>query len=160
MLLTALRYSLTHYLRRHEPGSDLPAEYRRCRLCGILLLGMTVALGGIVTLIVVQNRGYSYPGLLIYAMAVLTFFLVVNALVNVFRTRRHGSPVLTAVRLVSLSAALVMLLSLETAMISRFGDDKSSFRLWTTTASGAVVCGLVLVLAILLIVRGARKMKE
>lgn len=62
-----MRASLLHYVRRGKKNRVL--EWRRYRLCGIILLFMNVALAGIVILVVHENSGFEYPGMLIYAMA-------------------------------------------------------------------------------------------
>lgn len=153
LLLAAMRLSLVQYANRRSLGDDLPAELRRCRLCGILLLLMHQALAAIVILMVVDNRGFHYPGPLIYAMAFYAFYAMIAATVNVLRTRRQPSPILLTTRVVGLVAAMVSLLSLETAMLARFGgDDDPMFRRVITGATGGAVCALVILMAVGLIV--------
>lgn len=140
---------------------DCLGELRRCRLCGMVLLLMNLALAGIVYFMVHQNRGYDYPGTLIYAMAAYSFYAVILAAVNVVKFRRHGSPVLSAAKAINLAAAMVSLLSLETAMLSRFGgEDGPLFRKRMTGAAGAAVCVLVLGLAVYMIAGAARSIRQ
>jgi uncharacterized membrane protein YfcA len=101
----------------------------------------------------------TYPGLLIYAMALYAFYAVITAVINVIRFRRHGSPIHSAAKMISLTAALVSMLSLETAMISQFGGD-DGFRMIMTSISGGVVCTFVLAMAIYMIVRSTRFLKK
>ena len=105
-------------------------ELRRYRLCGAVLLIMNAALAGMVILMVSQNHGYVYPGILIYAMAVYSFYTAILAVINVIKFRAHGSPVLSAAKAINLAAALVSILALETAMIAQFGgtDDYRKMR--------------------------------
>ena len=50
------------------------------------------------------------------------------AVVNLVRDRKSGSPVMAAARGVNLAAALVSMLSLETAMLTQFNDgSKGAF---------------------------------
>lgn len=139
--------------------TDKTIELRRYRLCGFMLLFMNQALAGIVILIVQQNRGFSYPGLLIYAMAAYAFYMVITAIVNVVKTRRHDSPILSAAKAISLVAAMVSILSLTTAMISTFGGDDMVFRRSMTAAVGGGVCTVVILMAIFMIVRANRQLK-
>lgn len=159
-LLSVMRGFLAGRLHRAPAGQDLPAELRSYRICGIVLLVMNQALAGIVFYIVKQNRGFKYSGTLIYAMAAYTFYITISAAVNVARFRKHGSPLLSAAKAISLTAALVSMLSLETAMLAQFGAETPRFRLVMTAASGGAVCVFVLGMAVYMIVRSTRRLKS
>lgn len=159
-LLSAMRAVLVRYVHRKSVGQDIPAEFRRYRACGIILLLMNQALVGIIIYMVTQNRGFSYPGLMIYAMAMYTFYITIAAIINVIKYRSHGSPVMSAAKAVSLTAALVSMLSLETAMLARFGSDETEFRRIMLGVSGGVVCAFVLAMAIYMIVRSTKQLKK
>lgn len=74
---------------------------------------------------------------------------MITAGVRVIKFRRHGSPVLSAAKVISLVSAMVSILSLETAMVTRFGDeDDFLFRRVMTGATGGGVCILVLGIAV------------
>jgi uncharacterized membrane protein YfcA len=102
----------------------------------------------------------TYPGLLIYAMAVYAFYAVITAVINVIRFRRQGSPIHSAAKVISLTAALVSMLSLETAMLAEFGADQPEFRKIMTSISGGVVCTFVLAMAVYMIVRSTGYLKN
>lgn len=142
-------------------GVGLEVELRRCRLCGAVLLMMNIALAGMVILMVRQNRGYDYPGMLIYAMAAYSFYAVIIAAINVVKFRRHGSPVLSAAKAIHLAAALVSILALETAMLSQFGGaDDAGFRETMTAATGGGVCAVVLGMAVFMIVWSTKRIRQ
>ena len=61
---------------------------------------------------------------------------------------------------VNLTAALVSMLSLETAMIARFGEDAEHFRYITTGVSGAVVCAVVLAMASYMIIKATKRLDK
>ena len=159
-LLSAMRAVLVRYVHRKPVGQDIPAEFRRYRACGIILLLMNQALVGILLYMVTQNRGFSYPGLMIYAMAMYTFYITISAIINVIKYRRQGSPVMSAAKVISLTAALVSMLSLETAMIAQFGGDEPEFRRTMLAASGGAVCAVVLTMAIYMIARSTKRLRE
>ncbi len=161
MLLTALRASLVHYIRRHKPGEDPAAEYRRSRFVGIMLLSMNLALTLIVERMVGHQESHDYPGALIYAMAAYAFYAVILSIVQVIRFRKQGSPVLTAVKIVNLTAAMVSMLSLEAAMIARFGDPSEPlFRAKMIGITGFVICLLVVLLSMLMIIHAAKELNR
>ena len=158
--LSVMRTLLITHIHHTAVGQDIPAEFRRYRMCGIILLLMNQTFAGIVIYIVNQNRGFSYSGLLIYAMAAYTFYITITAVVNVIKYRKRGSPVLSAAKAVNLTAALVSMLSLETAMIAQFGADEPGFRRIMTAASGGTVCVVVLGMAVYMIIRSTRQLKK
>lgn len=157
ILLAVMRLFLIRYMSEN----DREAAFRRYRLCGLILLIINQALAGIVIFIVHQNRGFQYPGILIYAMALYAFYAVITAAINVIRTRRHNSPVLSAAKAVNLVAALVSILSLTTAMLTQFGgDDDPAFRRIMTGAVGGGVCTIVIDMAFFMIYRANKELKK
>ena len=160
-LLAVMRFLLLYRKRWPEGKARQELELRRYRSCGIVLLFMNIALAGIVTFMVHQNRGYEYPGTLIYAMAAYSFYAVIIATINVVKFRRHGSPILSAAKAISLVAALVSILSLETAMLAQFGgEDDPLFRKVMTGATGGGICVIVLGMALFMIVKASKQLKQ
>lgn len=121
---------------------------------------MNAALAGIVILAVYENSGFEYPGMLIYIMAVYAFYATITAVRNVVKYRKYGSPVMSAAKAVSLTAAMVSMLSLETAMLTQFGAaDDPMFRQIMTASTGAAISVIVLGMAVFMIVKSTIQMK-
>ena len=161
ILLAVMRFLLFRRGKMKQADNQATEEWHRYRLCGIVLLLMNQALAGIVVFMVYQNRGYDYPGLLIYAMATYSFYAVILAAVNLVKFRKHKSPVLSAAKVINLVSAMVSILSLETAMIAQFGNsDDLAFRRLMTGATGGGICTIVLAMAIFMIVRSTQEMKK
>lgn len=157
ILLAVMRFLLVRRLNAQDEASEL----HRYRLCGIILLFMNQALAGIVAFMVRQNRGFEYPGLLIYAMAAYSFYAVTIAIINIVKTRRHKSPILSAAKAINFVAALVSILSLTTAMLSQFGgEDNAEFNRTMTGAVGGGVCTIVIGMAIYMIWRANKNLKN
>lgn len=160
-LLAVMRFLLLYRRKWPEGRARQKRELRRYRLCGYVLLMMNLALSGIVIFMVRYGRGYEYPGTLIYAMAAYSFYAVINAAINVIKFRRHESPILSASKAISLVAALVSILSLETAMLAQFGrEDDPLFREVMTGATGAGVCVIVLGMALFMIVKASKQLRQ
>ncbi len=158
LLLAVMRFFLLRDAVKGTLGVNQLSEWKRYGFCGIFLLLVNLALGVIVTYIVWQNRGFEYNEILTIAMAAYTFFSMAKAVLNVYRYRRYNSPVMSAARAISFAAALVSMLSLETAMLSAFGGENTDkFRQIMTAATGAGVCLAVLSMAIYMIVRSAKE---
>ena len=160
IVLTALRGSLVNYLRHHPVRHDLASEYRRYRWIGILLLSTTVVLSIIITRMIGYNETHDYPGVLIYAMAAYVFYAVILASINLVRFRKHGSPVISAIKAVSLTTALVALLGLEAAMLSRVGgEDTSPFRATMLAVTGLVICLIIVCMSVNMIVNANQHLR-
>lgn len=56
ILLVVMRSSLVHYVRCNRVGQNMKGEFRRYRLCGVILIFMNIALEGIVGFIVYRNQ--------------------------------------------------------------------------------------------------------
>ena len=161
ILLSGMRFSLVRYARHHGFGENKSAQWKRYRLCGLLLTLTNIALAGVVILVIHQNRGFEYAGMLIYIMAAYTFTITVMAIVNLVRYRKYRSPVMSAARVVNLVTALVSMLSLETAMLTQFGsEDSPYFRQVMTGATGGAVCAFVIGMGIYMMVHATRQLKK
>lgn len=160
-ILAVMRFLLVRLVRSAGIGNDRRRELRRARLCGMILLLINLVLSGAVLMILYQGRGYQYPGVLIYVMALYTFYITVHAAVELVRYRKYESPVLTAARVVSLAAALVSMLTLETAMLSQFGTDMSEMnRRILVAATGAGISVVTVLMSLGLIVRSGKELRQ
>lgn len=159
IFLAVMRFLLLRHANRRGFGADRRSELRRYRLCGIVLMVMNIALSGVVVLVVYQNEGFTYAGYLIYVMAMYAFYAVTMAIINVVRYRKYQSPVMSAAKAINLAAALVSMLSLETAMLAQFGGDDPAYRRMMTAVSGGAVCAVVLAMAVYMIVRATARLK-
>lgn len=159
MLLAAMRLLLLHRGKKKTGRTPMEEELHRCRLCGIVLFIMNEALAGIVIFMVYHNRGFDYPGVLLYAMALYSFYSVILAFVSLVRFRKYGSPVLLAAKVINLVAAMVSILSLETAMLAQFGGDDEAFRVAMTGATGGSICLIVIGMAVYMIGKSTKQMK-
>ncbi len=160
-LLGLMRFFLLQDALHMELGMERRRELLRYRFCGIVLLVLNLVLAVIVAYIVYQNRGFAYHEILTIAMAAYTFFTMTMAIKNVITYRKYESPVMSAAKAISLTAALVSLLSLETAMLSAWGSENGPvFRQVMTGVTGTVICLVVHVLAIYMIVHASKEMKR
>lgn len=158
LLLAVMRFSLLHYVRSRK--DDKVSELKRYRFCGIVLLFMNQALVAIMVIVIRQNKGFEYFGLLIYAMALYAFYAVITSVINVVKFRKYGSFIMSAAKVINLTAALVSMLSLETAMLAQFGGDDVWFRQIMTSATGAGVCVIVLGMAVYMIAKSTKILKN
>lgn len=159
-LLVFMRTALLRDIRILTPGENLVAELRRYRFCGWVLLCMNLALMTMVSLISYFGRGVEHhPAttliLTAYSVTSLSF-----AVINMVKYHKYYSPIFSATKGVSLAAAVVSMLTLETALLSAFGDARAlSLRGPITLLTGVAVCMVVLVIAVYMIVHSTRALK-
>ncbi len=134
----------------------LTHEFRSYRSTGFLMFLLNAAMGGMVVQMIWKNEGYEYPGYVIYFSAMYTFYAFISAIMNLVKFRRAGSPILSASKAISFAGALMSVLALQTAMISRFGEGDERFRMEMNSITGSFVLGITLFMAVYLIVRGQR----
>lgn len=103
-------------------------EYKRLKLTGIILLFLNLVLIGMIILIILQNQRIVYNGFIIYLVALYDFYLMISAIVNVIKNRKHHSPIIIASKVINLSVAMISMVSLAVAMITQFGNNDSLFK--------------------------------
>ena len=161
VILSVMRFLLVRYVRINKIGQNRLGELKRARLCSYILLLLNFVLTGAVMMILYQNKGFDYHGILIYVMALYTFYITIHAIINLFKYRKYNSPVMTTAKIISLSAALVSMLSLETAMFSQFGGEMAAGEQQLMIAlTGAGVSIAVIILSLYMIIRSTKEIKE
>ena len=161
VIMAVMRYLLVRFVHIQKIGTDLLGEWKRSRTCAAVLLLINLSLSGAVLMILSQSKGYDYPGIMIYVMALYTFYALTMSIVDLVKYRKMGSPIMSTAKVVSLSAALVSMLNLETAMFAQFGadmpqEDQQIFIILT----GAGVSITVVALSVLLIVRANKEIRR
>ena len=161
LVLTVMKTSLLYDLAKNRNRTTAQAEYRRYRNCGILLLLLNFILAAESVYIVCRNQSYHYDGMLIYVMAAIAFYALISAVIHIIRYRKYKSPVLSAIKAINLTTAMVTMLALETAMIAQFGgEDQGDFRRMMTSSTAAAVCLVEFMIAIYIISNGTRRISR
>lgn len=160
-ILAVMRFLLLRFVNRVGIGENRFKELRRSRLCGYILLSVNLALSGAVLMILYQNKGYKYHGILIYVMAAFTFYITTVAIINLIKYKKLGSPVMSMTKIINMATALVSMLSLETAMLSEFGKDMSEENkrlMIMLTGAGVSVC--IITMAVYSIIKNSSEIKK
>jgi hypothetical protein len=161
VIMAVMRFLLVRYVHRRKIGSDILGEWKRSRACACVLLLINLSLSGAVLMILYQSKGYHYPGVMIYVMALYTFYSTIHAVVDIVKYRKLGSPIMSTAKIVSLSAALVSMLNLETAMFAQFGADLAwEHQQIFIILTGAGVSIVVVSLSVLLIINATKEIRR
>lgn len=157
IVLCIVRFLLLMDVRKYE--NNLRKEYRKYRLCGVLLFLLNVALTGVVYQMVNQGQGSKYPGLLIYPVAIYAFYRMTLSIVGMIKFRKLNSPVLSTSRIINLAAALVSMFSLQIAMFASFSDG-AEFEYIMNSISGGCVCFAIFSMAVFMVMRANLMLKK
>lgn len=160
-ILAVMRFLLVRFVNRTGIGNDRFGELRRSRLCGAILLTVNLALSGAVLMILYQDKGYEYHGILIYVMASYTFYITTAAIINLVKYRKLGSPVMSMSKIINMAAALVSMLALETAMFSQFGEEMTpEHQRLMIALTGAGVSIVIVTMAVYSIVKNSGELRK
>lgn len=150
LVLGGLRAYLIVCYRRRTPELE-----RRCyHTTAWFLFLLNIPMGGMIMLMVRTDSGFSYPGYVIYLSALYTFYTMITSAINLIRFRRLGSPILSAAKVLHFVAAMMSILGLQTAMISRFSENGEDYRKMMNAITGGFVYGIVILIAIYMLLHG------
>jgi hypothetical protein len=160
--LGLMRFSLAGHTTRYAPGDRIEAELKKYRACGVVFLVMNSALAIIIFFMVYFNRTFEHHMITAIAMAAYTFTALTMAIISVIRYRKYNSPVYSASKAISLAAALVSMLTLESTMLTTFSDGSMTplAQKWMLAVTGGVISVLIVATAIYMIVIGTKKLKQ
>ena len=160
--LGVMRFFLARHTTRYAPGERMQTELKKYRACGIVFLVMNLALALIIFFMVYWNRTFEHHMITTIAMAAYTFTALTTAIINVIKYRKYNSPVFSASKAISLAAALVSMLTLESTMLTTFGDGTMTVvaQKWMLGATGGAISVLIVATAIYMIVIGTKKLKQ
>lgn len=155
LCLTLMKGNVFHSKLKHNTPIKQARAYR---YAGIMLIVMTFAFSGIITLIYTSNMYFEYAGLLIYAIAAFTFYKLVLAIYNIFKARKENNLYIQTIRNINLSSALISIVVLQVAMFQAFSPENNTSI--ANALTGAGVSAIILVFGVLMIIKSNRVIKE
>lgn len=160
--LAVMRFFLARYTTKYKPGEKMREELIRYRLCGLIFLAMNLTLSLMVFFMVYWNRTFQHHEITTIALAAYTFTAFTIAIINIVKYRKYNSPVYSASKAISLAAACVSMLTLESTMLTTFGDGTMNLtsRRIMLGATGGVISIFIIVMAVYMIVRSSKRLKE
>lgn len=159
LVLCIMRADLAR-CNRKKAAADAAFELRCYRRTALLLLLLNVPMGGMIVLMVRTDSGYSYPGYLIYLSAFYTFYMMSLSIADMLRFRNCGSEILSAAKILRFVCAMMSILGLQTAMISRFSPDALDYRREMNALTGGAVFFAVILTSVLMLCHAAKVRKK
>ena len=159
--LGVMRFFLLRHTRRYALREQMKRELIRYRACGWIFLLMNLALALIIFFMVYWNRTFQHHMITAIAMAAYTFTALTSAIISVVKYRKYQSPVFSASKAISFASALVSMLTLESTMLTTFGDGTmtDSAQKWMLAATGGTISVIIVLIALYMIVTGTKKLK-
>lgn len=160
--LAVMRFFLFLHIRKDEPGKKMKEELIKYRVCGIVFLVINLVLTLIIFFMVYWDRTFHHHEITTIALATYTFTSLATAIVNVIKYRKYNSPIYSASKAISLAAACVSMLTLESTMLTTFSDGSMSAtdRKIMLACTGAAISLFIIIMAVYMIVQGSKKLKE
>ncbi len=164
LTLSAMRLLLLNRERKSKkletPEHKRLYDLKSYRACGYMVLFMNMIVGRMIVQMLVDNEGYDYPGLMLYLIGLFAIANFANAIYNVKKYWHIYNPMISAAKRLSFSTALVLLYTLQTSALARFGNNHEQLRRLLNSISGAVVELVLFTMAILMIVRSNQEMHK
>ena len=161
IFLAVMRFFLVRHTSVHKAGEQITAELKKYRTCGWIFLFMNLFLTLMIFFMVYWNRTFNHHEITTIAMAAYTFTAFTVAIVNIVRYRKYKSPVYSASKAISLAAACVSMLTLESTMLTTWGQGESdAFRQLMLGFTGAVIVIFIIVMAVFMIAGGNKRIRE
>ena len=159
--LALMRFFLVRHSVKNHPGEKMREELRKYRTCGWIFLLMNLALSVMMFYMMAKDRAVRHHEITTISMAAYTFLTFIVAIINVIRYRKYESPIFSAAKAISLAAASVSMLTLESTMLVTFSGDGLSVmtRRLFMGISGAAIFVFIIAMAIYMIVQSTKKLK-
>ena len=127
---------------------------------GIGLIILSVFLSFVICMGIAEKHNPWYPKTVIYAIAALTFYMTVMAIISAVKAHGRDNATYILLRDIALVSVIGSVLSLERSMLGMFGVPEDSFTDMMEEVTGAVGVALILMIAVLLLRRSKRAGKS
>ncbi len=134
-------------------------ELKYCRYVGLLLFVLSSVISGIAAKMIYENETIKYPEYFFGLIAFYTLYRLASAIYSLIKYRKVDNPFYSTTKSLDLSSALMALLTLQTALLAKYGQNPRSVQSLNTVTS-AVVLILVLIISLNTIIKCTKKLKK
>lgn len=152
-LLAVMRYMAVSYEKKQDKGIEVVSEVYVMRFTGMMFIVMSVVLMLIELYSAIHNTARQYAKLVIASIAVYTVIKLVRAIVNLVKVQKHRSPLLSAIRNISLADAGVSAVTLIRSLSVYITWLTESQKLVVSICSGVIVYITTLVMGVAMLLR-------
>lgn len=162
-VLSAIRFLL---LRNSGKATQKLSEERKeyelkaYRGVGVLMFLVSIAMSGMAIQMIWQNKSTAHSEIMTIATAAFTFYSLTMAVINLQKYRKTEQPILSAAKMLNFACALMAMFTMQSAMIASFDENNDGFRQIMNIITGTVVLLMVFGLAVYMIRRSNKLLKE
>lgn len=161
LLLCLIRFFLlkvAESANKKDADKRIIFELKIYRIVGVVMFIVNIAMSVMAVQLIWQNGGTVHSDIMTIAMATFTFYYLTVAIINLQKYRKTTQPINSASKMLNFACALMSMFTLQTAMISAFGNDEA-FQQHMNTATGCAVFVLVFGLAVYMVRRANKLLK-
>ena len=144
---------------KSEKGEDELLQAKKYRVSGVILLALNLALSWAIGQMIFTSAHFSYAGWTIFAYAAYAFYKITMSIINLVRASKQTDLTVRAVRNVNLTDAMVSILALQTALLTKFSDGSLDVSLFNTL-TGSVVSLCSVGLGVYMVVAGTKRINK
>lgn len=144
LILSVMRFSVILFAKKNGDANAIFIK----RFSGYMFFVLDIVLIATTYFTVTQNIGRKYHEIIMISIALYTFTKAVLAIVNLIKSKRFKSPVLTTLRNISLADAAASVFSLQRSMLVSFGEMKIADIKTFNILTGSGVCLIIIILGI------------
>ncbi len=152
-LLAVMRYMTVSYEKKQDKGLQVVSEVYVMRFTGMMFIFMSVVLMLIELYSMIHNTARQYAKPVIASIALYTLIKLVRAIINLVKVQKHRSPLLSAIRNISLADAGVSAVTLIRSLSVYITWLTENRKLVVITFSGVVVYLTTLVMGVAMLLR-------
>lgn len=147
IIISIMRISVILYRYKNGDNNIENGNFIK-RFSGYMFFVLGIIIIGTTLLAVKENTGTKYHEIIMISVATYTFSKTVLAFVNLCKSKKYCSPIITTIRNISFADAAVSIFSLQRSMLASFGNMAySNIRIFNML-TGAGVFLLIMFLGI------------
>lgn len=150
-ILSIMRIIAVRGEYKRDEKARMLKEISIMRTTGIMLFLLTFTLTGSICLSLKYDLAKSYGTITMITIATYTFFKIVTAVVNLVKARKYDSLLIIILRNISISDALVSMLSMQMSMFATFGRGEEGKSHTMNVITGAGVCFCIVLIGLSMI---------
>ena len=138
--------------------NDPIRQAKTYRWCGFMFIFLTLALSGIIVLIYTSNMYFEYAGLMIYAVAAYTFYMLTLSIINIFKARKQSDLYIQSIRNINLVTSVVSIVVLQVALFQAFSPESNTS--FANGSTGGAVSIIILSLGSYMVIKANKIIKS
>lgn len=162
LLLCLIRFfilKMSEKSSRKPVGIRMEYELKIYRAVGVIMFIVNIAMSVMAVQMIWQNSGSAHSEIMTITIATFTFYYLTTAIINLQKYRKTEQPIHSAAKMLNFACALMSIFTLQSSMISVFGNDEV-FRKNMNIGTGCGVFILVFGLAIYMIRRANKLLNK